>query len=154
MSLHTTLARLKAAGACTERYRHLCKALGGIRQYGKGAPLPYSVILEHNGFDDTLWALAHGDDEAKWLCRLAALAFAQRVEHLVNDRRVGECNRITHLYLHGEESAAAWVAARDAAEAAAWDAARSAARSAGEVAAEAQAAMLAAMLDGEEEGAL
>ena len=128
--MHTTLAKLKAAGACAPRYRHLCKALGGFSAYGRNTPLPYTRILELNGLKDCLWSLAHGDADSLLVCRLAALAFAQRAERYTDDVRVKECNKITHLYLHGEateeELEAAWEAARDAG----WDAARDAARAA------------------------
>jgi hypothetical protein len=129
--MHTTLAALKAAGACTKRYPYLCKALGGVRAYGRDTPLSYTRILETNGLNDCLWALAHGDAESLLVCRLAALAFAQRAERYTDDARVKDCNRITHLYLHGEateeELTAAWDAARAAARAAAWAAAGDAA---------------------------
>ena len=124
--MHTTLAKLKAEGACQGRYRHLCKALGGARAYGKDTPLPYARILELNGLLDCLWSLEHGDAEALHVCRLAALAFAQRAERYTDDARIKDCNRVRHLYLHGEATEEEWDAARSAAREA-WDAARDAA---------------------------
>lgn len=133
-SMHTSLAHLHKAGACKGRYRFLAKSLGGIRYYGKKTPLPYSKILESNELNDCLWALGNGDDDAVWICRLAALAFAMRAERYTNDVRVKELNKTNHLFLHGEEStaakeAAAWKATRVAGEAAR-DAALTAAKSA------------------------
>jgi hypothetical protein len=128
--MYTTLAELKAAGACAPSYKALCKALGGADAYGRVTPLPYIRILELNGLSDCLWALAHGDAESLLVCRLAALAFAQRVERYTDDTRVKDCNRITHLYLHGEATEEELAAAQAAAEAAAEAAARAAARAA------------------------
>ena len=116
--MHTTLAKLKAAGACQKRYRHLCEALGGVSAYGKDTPLPYTRILELNGVEACLWSLAHGDAESLLVCRLAALAFAQRAERYTDDVRVKDCNKITHLYLHGEATEEELDAAREAAWAA------------------------------------
>jgi hypothetical protein len=98
----TTLAEPKKAKACAPSYRCLCKQLGGYRKYGKSTPLAYTRILELNGLNDCLWALAHGDEAALYVCRLAALVFAQRAERYTDDERVRNCNRVTHLYLHGE----------------------------------------------------
>ena len=113
--MHTSLAQLHDAGACAPRYKHLCKELGGVAQYGRKTPLPYSRILETNGLEDCLWALFHGDEKAVWVGRLACLAFAQHVEHLAKDSRVTDCNKTVHLYLHGEaaadDAAARWAAA-------------------------------------------
>lgn len=74
--MHTSFKHLHDAGACKERYRFLAKSLGGIRYYGKKTPLPYSKILESNGFADCLWALTHGDDDAVLTCRLTPIASA------------------------------------------------------------------------------
>ena len=56
MTLTTTLSRLKAEGACRERYEHLVRALGGVT-FDHDAPINLLAILEHNGQDDCLWAL-------------------------------------------------------------------------------------------------
>ncbi|MDV7400306.1 hypothetical protein RZS08_53320, partial [Arthrospira platensis SPKY1] len=53
----TTFELLRKNGACKKRYRHLAKALGGITKYGRRKPIPLTLIMEHNGIDDTLWAL-------------------------------------------------------------------------------------------------
>lgn len=53
----TTFTELKAAGACQPRYRHLAKALGGVKVYGNDTPIPLLKILETNGEDDVEWAL-------------------------------------------------------------------------------------------------
>lgn len=57
MTPWTTLAELKEARACLPGYRRLCKALGGVRSYGKDTPIPLLKILETNGLDDVIWAL-------------------------------------------------------------------------------------------------
>lgn len=53
----TTFEKLREHGACQDRYRHLAKALGGIRKYGKTRPIPLTKILETNGIEDAIWAL-------------------------------------------------------------------------------------------------
>ena len=50
MVLATTLNRLRAANACTERYQHLLKALGGP-SFDHDAPINLLSILEHNGVE-------------------------------------------------------------------------------------------------------
>jgi len=56
MKLTTTLNRLKSANACTSRYEHLVKALGGV-SFDHDAPIDLLTILEHNGVNDCEWAL-------------------------------------------------------------------------------------------------
>src|SRR3990167_10818714 len=55
--LHTTFAKLKESGACTEGYRKLAKSLGGVNEYGKDTLIPLDKILDSNGLDDTIWTL-------------------------------------------------------------------------------------------------
>ena len=59
MTMTTTLNRLKAAGACRERYAHLVKSLGGTG-FDHDAPISLLTILESNGVEDTLWCLQSG----------------------------------------------------------------------------------------------
>lgn len=54
--LTTTFARLKEAHACTQGYKTLGEALGGISRYGKNTPITFLQILDANGVEDTLWA--------------------------------------------------------------------------------------------------
>ena len=127
--LSTTLSALKVANACQPRYRHLYGSLGGLKKYGKDTPVTYLQILELNGLEDCLWALAHGNDEALLLMRLWALDCAERVQH--HSEAAQKCNAITRLFLSGKATpeelaaarAAAW-AAWSAAGAAAWNASK------------------------------
>lgn len=56
MNPTTSFRELREAGACVPRYRHLAKALGGIKAYGLDTPITSRQILESNGEDDVLWA--------------------------------------------------------------------------------------------------
>jgi len=57
-----TFRELHEMGACTARYRHLAKALGGITKYGIDKPINLLTILEHNGFSDVDWFLLQSSD--------------------------------------------------------------------------------------------
>ena len=133
--LHTTFALAHKAGACAGRYQHLAKVLGGIRAYGKDTPIPLTVVLEHNGLDDTLWALccvlpeeAAARDK---LARLFACDCAERVLPLFEkeypeDKRPRKAIKVARLFAEGKATTQELAAAR----AAAWDAARAAVRDA------------------------
>ena len=140
--LHTTFALAHKANACTDRYKHLAKALGGVKKYGENTPIPLTIVLEHNGWDDTLWALccvlpeeAVARDK---LARLFACDCAERVLPLFekeypDNQGPRQAIEVARLFAEGkattQELEAAWAAARDA-RAAAWDAAWAAARAA------------------------
>ena len=55
--LHTTFNKAHEAGACTESYKKMAKALGGITKYGKHTPIPLDKVLEVCGLQDTIWAM-------------------------------------------------------------------------------------------------
>lgn len=79
--IQTTFRQLYRAKVCKPRYRHLAKALGGIRSYGRDTPITALQILEHNGVADTLWALEAGYcGDCDKLVRLFA---ADCVEHVL-----------------------------------------------------------------------
>jgi hypothetical protein len=161
MMLTTSLALLHAAGACTDRYRHLAKALGGVKAYGRETPIPLLSILSHNGLHDALWALvAVPEDEVPLRDRVARLFACDCAERVLpvferecpGDVRPREAIAVARRYAAGAASeaemaaardaagAAAWAAARDAAWAAAWAAARDAAWAAGAAARDAAGA--------------
>ena len=136
--LTTTLAGLKAAGACTDRYRHLAKALGGVRVWGADTPIPLPTILDTNGLEDALWALGavpeHERPLRARLERLFACDCAERVLPIFERSRPGdvrprEAIAVARRYAVGAASeaaraaarAAAWAVARDAAWDAAWE---------------------------------
>ena len=62
MVLTTTLNRLRAANACTERYQPLLKALGGT-SFDHEAPINLLTILEHKG---RIEGLKHGELWELW----------------------------------------------------------------------------------------
>ena len=124
--IHTTFRKLHEAGACTERYRFLAKALGGIKTYGKDTPITLLQILDINGLDDALWALRACDDAEKFN-RLLACDYAEHVLRIFetrypDDYRPREAIAVSRRYARGEatdaELSAAWYAADSAAEAA------------------------------------
>lgn len=57
VQLTTTFEQLYDASPCLSRYRHLAKALGGIKKYGRTKPINLLTILEHNGLGDFFWTL-------------------------------------------------------------------------------------------------
>ena len=129
--IHTTFRKLHEAGACTERYRFLAKALGGIKTYGKDTPITLLQILDINGLDDALWALRACDDAANF-SRLLACDYAEHVLHLFEaqcpgDDRPRKAIEVSRRHARGEATEEALAAAWDAAMAAAWAAAGAAA---------------------------
>ena len=155
MQPSTTFAKLHAASACVDRYKHLAKALGGITKYGRNKPITLLQILDANGLNDALWALCACDDSDKF-ARLLACDFAKHVlpifeREYPDDKRPREAIAVARRYANGQATdnelavaraaawdavgaavgaaawAAAWAAAGAAAWAAAWDAAGAAA---------------------------
>ena len=119
--LLTSLQKLKDAGACAGRYKHLREALG--KSFGMSTELPLTRILETNGLDDCLWALDHAVDGGDKVCRLFAADCAEHVQHIwlkhyPKDQRPAEAIKSARAYARGQITAAARDAARDAA----WDA--------------------------------
>jgi len=53
----TTFKDLYEAEACTESYRRLAKALGGLTKYGRTTPITCLPILDACGLEDLDWAL-------------------------------------------------------------------------------------------------
>ena len=154
--LTTSFRRLKDHQACTARYRHLAKALGGITKYGRDKPIPLVVILEHNRLEDTMWALPTVPDSQRdemirvsrlFACRCVRetpLADGRKVWDLLEDERSREAVRVAERHAVGEATDAARAAACDdacdAARAAACDASWYAARAAAWAATRADAA--------------
>ena len=83
MSLHTTLNRLKLAGACGqtvgsgEGYDKLRVRLG--KGWKKDSPIDLLTILESNGLDDTHWCLQATQEDSSTVVRLLV---ADYLEHL------------------------------------------------------------------------
>lgn len=55
MRLTASLQSIYAADPCERGWATLCTALNG--KVGRKVPLPFSLLLETNGVDDTIWAL-------------------------------------------------------------------------------------------------
>ena len=143
--MFTTLNLLKEHAACMDRYRHLCKALGGVNQYGRNTPISFEQLSKMNGLDDALWALrAVPYDQIKERDLIARLFAAGCAEHVLpiyeqqypDDKRVRLCIEASRRFAYGEISREE-LAAYDAARAAAYDAARAAAYDAARAAADA-----------------
>ena len=129
--MFTTLNLLKEHAACVPRYQHLCKALGGVKQYGRDTPISFERLIEMNGLDDTLWALqAVPYDQRKERDLIARLFAAGCAEHVLpiyeqqypDDKRVRLCIEASRRFAYGEisrEELAAYDAARASAYAAA-----------------------------------
>ena len=133
--MHTTLTLLKKNHACTDRYRHLCKSLGGAKKYGYNTPIQFPDLLAMNGLDDTLWALRavpkEQEPERDFIARLFACSCAEHVLPIYEgryptDKRVRLCIEASRKFAYGEitdtELAAAQEAARYDADAWAADA--------------------------------
>lgn len=127
--MKTTLNKLKAAGACTERYKVLLTALG--KTESDDEELTILKIIETNGIQDAIWALRTVEGKDKEL-RLFAADCAEMVlpiyeKQFPNDDRPRKAIQAARDYANGlitdAASAAAWAAARTTARTAAWDAA-------------------------------
>ena len=138
--MFTTLNLLKEHAACMDRYRHLCKALGGVKQYGRNTPISFEQLSKMNGLDDALWALrAVPYDQIKERDLIARLFAASCAEHVLpiyeqqypDDKRVRLCIEASRRFAYGEitdtelahagvAAWAAWGAAARVARVAAW----------------------------------
>ncbi len=130
--LHTTFAKAKEAGACTDVYRKVADALGGITTYSRDTPIGLDKVLEIAGLDAALWGLGCTIEPADKLAGTFACDCADRVlvkfERVYpDDKRPRLAIEASRKYLKGEiakeEIESAWSAA--------WSA-ESAARSAAE----------------------
>jgi len=124
--LTTTLNRLKQAGACTDRYRHLCKALG--TGFDRDAEIDLLTILDLSGTEDCLWALCATVQNCDTVARLMAADFAEAVlpsyERIYqNDAQPRLAIEATRSFALGRIDAAAMAAAWEAASGSAWEAA-------------------------------
>ena len=112
--LTTTLNRLKSAGACTGRYKHLVRALGGV-SFNHDEPINLLRILEINGVEDCLWALCATAENCDRIARLMAADFAEAVlpvyeRDYPNDGRPRAAIAAARAHARGEIAAAAWAA--------------------------------------------
>ena len=143
---YTTLKNLQEANACANRYDYLVSQLG--ENYGDDTKISLATICEKNGVDDVLWIpgrIIYGDDiETRY--RLFAVACCQDILHLMEDQRLRDAVKISHLFAHSEATQGDLKSARDMAGVGAIGAARADARGAA-WAAESAAAWAAAWAD-------
>jgi hypothetical protein len=127
--LYTTLNLLKKEGACTNRYLHLLKKLGGAKRYGYDTPIRFDDLLKMNGLADSLWALrAVSDEQARERDFVARIFVTGCAEHVLliyekrfpGDNRVQLCIESACLYAWGELTRQELFAAKAAAYAAAY----------------------------------
>jgi hypothetical protein len=123
--LYTSLAKLKAANACTARYTHLVKALGGLTAWGKNTPIPLTTIIEKNNLDDALWALftipGHERLSRLFSCACMEHAVLPILEELApDDKGPREYLALVQLHIDGKATDEELKAAREAR--AAWEA--------------------------------
>lgn len=129
--LSTTLALLRASGACPHGYRKLLEHLGDFQKYGAQTPIPLTVVLDSNGIDDALWCLTavppEQEQQRNRLSRLLACDYAERGLPLFEaaypaDTRPRHCIEISRRFALGMATDEELAAARSAAWSA-WDAA-------------------------------
>ncbi len=124
MKLTTTFARLRSAGACTARYKHLRAAMKG---HGDKEPINLLAILKHNGLDDALWALRATVENCEKIARLMAADFAEQVlpiwQKYSQDKRPELAIKAARDFANGLISSQELAAAQASARAAARDAA-------------------------------
>jgi len=127
--MKTTLNKIKAAGACEDRYAHLLKALGKIQ--GDDEPLPIAKIIETNGIEDAVWALRTVEGHDREI-RLFACDCAEIVLHIYEkaypgDSRPRRAIEVSRMYAEEKTTLKELDAARDEAWFASWAGARAAA---------------------------
>jgi hypothetical protein len=124
--MKTTLNKIKAAGACEDRYAHLLKALG--KTQADDEPLPIAKIIETNGIEDAVWALrateGHDREIRLFACDCAEMVLPIYEKKYPNDNRPRQAIEVSKMYADGKATLEELAAARDAAG----DAARAAAR--------------------------
>lgn len=121
---YTTLKAIKAANACEDGYRKLCKALGKTK--ADDEPVSLLTILDSNGLDDALWVLSYAMPGAERLARHFQAWCAEQVLNLFESDRPGDMRVRDQIEMLRRDDATS--EERAAARAAAWDAAWGAAR--------------------------
>ena len=121
--MKTTLNAIREHAPCADGWKKLLGNLG--KSSADDEPLSLLTILDSNGLDDAIWCLraATGHDNE---IRLFAVWCARQVQHLMKDPRSINALDVAERFANGDAtkealdaaSAAAWVAAGDAARAA------------------------------------
>lgn len=114
--IYNTLKQIIEHSPCEAGWKKLNKNLG--LNYGEDTLLTFKQIYESNGYDDTLWCLRAVDKKYYPLWRHFAVDCAEKVKHLVKDKRSLKVLEVARLHADGlatdEELATVWAAARDA----------------------------------------
>lgn len=103
MNVATTFRELREADAWTSRYRHLARALGGVKKYGEDTPVPVLTILEANGIEDAEWALVHCpslvplDAEYRAKCKPLDAEYQAKRKPL-DDEYIAKCKQLDAEY--------------------------------------------------------
>lgn len=143
-ALHTSIEKLKEAGACTDRFLHLLRGLGylvndpqmhgGKRRLAhsislissvkRSAPINLLTVLKIGGVADCLWALSATFEDSDKLSRTMAADFAEEVLPLFvmsypRDKRPRHAIETARRYVQGLATLAEM-------ECASWDAHNSA----------------------------
>jgi hypothetical protein len=80
--MNTTFALLKKNNAKPSLIKKMAKILGGIKKYGKDAPIPIVAILNFRGLEDAIWALRAVLPEHEAEAKVFALRFeSNRAAH-------------------------------------------------------------------------
>ena len=126
-----TLNQIKIHNPCTDGWKNVLKATGGINaDFDK--PFAVSSILDSNDLGDTLWTLRCLPEHNKLWCEFACWCAMQNIEKIKPYCSAGDYDLIVQYLTNQDEDlrSAAWSAADSAARSAACSAACSAARSA------------------------
>ncbi len=122
--MKTTLNKIKAAGACEDRYKHLLTALG--KTAADDEPLEISKIIETNGIEDAVWALCavdgHDLEIRLFACDCAEMVLPIYEHKYPGDDRPRKAIEVIRLYANGKATEDERASACDAACDAAWDA--------------------------------
>ena len=115
MQLTTTLNKIQRCNPCSRGWRKLLKYLG--KTVADDESLPFSVILDSNGLEDTLWC-CHTAPEHNRVWRLYAVWCARQVQYLMTDQRSLNALDVAEKHANGQatdkELSTAWAAAKDA----------------------------------------
>ena len=99
MPLVTTLNKIRKHGPCESGWIKLLKHLN--KTTADDEPLPFSVIVESNGFEDALWCCRSTPEYNKeW--RLFTVKCARKVQHLMTDPRSIAAIDVAERFANGE----------------------------------------------------
>jgi hypothetical protein len=99
MPLVTTLNKIRKHGPCESGWIKLLKHLN--KTTADDEPLPFSVIVESNGFEDALWCCRSTPEYNKeW--RLFTVKCARKVQHFMTDPRSIAAIDVAERFANGE----------------------------------------------------